>query len=172
MKKLIAILIAILIPTVSFALDLSVMDDVELQALIVQINNEIISRSESKTEKILEGYAGKHYVSIDALRLSKDGDDNDVVVFDMTFTNGGEQSEAAFTALNVVVYQNGTEISRGYYIQDANTSNATKKLRPGATISFSYGFVLNNLIDPIEIELEESWNFSEEILYGMFDLPK
>ena len=171
-KMIIAFVLSLMIPVSAFALDLTSMSDSELQTLFVQLNKEMILRSSSETDKLLEGNTGKHYISLDSLRLSKDEDGNNVIVLDMTFTNGSEESKTALLAVDVFVYQNGIEASRAYNVENVSSGNSIKKIRPGATISFSSGYVLDNLTDPIEIEIKESFSFSKEMLYGMFNLPQ
>lgn len=169
MRKLLVMFMAIMMlcSTVAMAegVDFSGMTDDELRELRGMIDVELSNRQAAATMEsgiIAEGDIGAYHVVIVSIELSKDYDDNPAVIVNYLFTNNSEETDSFMMAVSDTVFQGGIELEAGMLVDGHDAGAALLDIKPGATLEVAMAYVLRDTTSPIEIELSELFDFSDE----------
>ena len=92
-------------------------------------------------------------VTIDGLTTGTDYEGNQDVVLTATFTNNSDENVAPVTALNIEVYQDGTQQDMAIS-NDVDTSNFSNKVQPGSSVQFQVCYEAPSGSD-VEVDIYE-----------------
>ena len=112
---------------------------------------------------------GNYDLKVNRFELNKNRDGKDVVTFYFQFTNLSTET-ANFWDIDKEAFQNGIEIDD--VIESPLYSNWDVDLRPNASIEVSFSFLLLDTENPVELELEESFDWDAEPVLYVFDLAE
>lgn len=120
-----------------------------------------------------DGTLGDYVVEIKSARLAKDYEDKDIVIVTYGFTNNGKNANSFMVAISDKAYQNGIECDHCYFVKDSenyNSDNQSKDIKTGATLEVEVAYNLNDTTTPLELEVAETFSFSDKKLTKTFDL--
>lgn len=182
MKKFAVLLLAVMLcslAAVSFAaaVDFSGMTDDDLRQLRSDIDVELSARQAARTLEggtLMEGDVGDYHVALLGLTKTKDYDKNPAIVLRILFTNNSSEKECFSLAIDTSVYQNGVELDTAYGLDEVDSSKSLLDVKPGASIEVTKGYKLTDENAPVEIELEDMFDFSDnpDIVIGTFAIPE
>ena len=99
--------------------------------------------------------------------------DKDVVIIKYKFTNNGDESASFMFAFDENVYQNGVGLNNCYFVDDSanyDSSNQTKEIKNGASLEVEVAYELNDTTTEIEVEVEELFDFSDNMVKKTFSI--
>ena len=106
-------------------------------------------------KKISESSFG---LTIDNVLKSDDGDGNDIIIIDMTFSNNSEEATSFGSAINLEIFQNGTALKSGYLpykhpsVDETLDGNSYLDIQGGNTIKVRSVYNLNDPAAPIQVK--------------------
>ncbi|MCH4053248.1 MAG: DUF5067 domain-containing protein [Atopobiaceae bacterium] len=107
----------------------------------------------AETTVAAETTASDYTVTIDGLTTGTDYEGNQDVVLTATFTNNSDENVAPVTALNIEVYQDGTQQDMAIS-NDVDTSNFSNKVQPGSSVQFQVCYEAPSGSD-VEVDIYE-----------------
>lgn len=117
---------------------------------------------------------GDYSVDILSCRLASDYEGKDVVIVKYLFTNNEDEDAASFFfAFDETVYQNGVGLNEAYFLDDSanySADNQTKEIKKGASIEVEVAYELDDKTTDIEVEVKESFSFSDETIKKTFSI--
>lgn len=161
MKKLFAVLLilALLVPTLALAtIDVTTLTDEQLSDLAARVAAEQMARTKKTGEYLLSGNYDKYFVGLKDVLVQGSGSDR-VLVLVFDFSHSSDEAEMFLLAADIKVFQDGVELEDAYFIDHPSSGNSIKEIKKGATLEVAEGFKLASN-SPIEIEMNELWNFS------------
>jgi len=133
----------------------------------VEFLDETIDLAEVE-KKITES---NYELAIDNVLKTDDGEGNDLIVIDMTFTNNSDESTSFSSAVGFEIFQNGTGLKRGYLpyrhpAQDDDLDgNNSLDIKGGNSIKVRAVYTLNDSSAPIEVKALDQWSYGTEPLF-------
>jgi len=115
---------------------------------------------------------GNYVVEIKGAALAEDNEGNPAIIINYAWTNNSEGTTSAMIALIENAFQGGIELDRAYIRNSDtyNSDNRSKDIRPGATFDVQCAFVLRDETSPVEVEISETFSFSDATATMDFDL--
>lgn len=108
-----------------------------------------------------EGDIDKYHVVIKGIELAEDYAGKPAVVVTYEWTNNSDESKAFGYTLDETVYQDGIECESSIIkIVTDDSDGKYKEIKPGKTLEFRYGYLLNDTTTPIEVEVGPWMSFS------------
>lgn len=160
MKKIIALLLALLCLMVSALAespDFTQYTDDELRQMRDQINIELSTRQLAQHEGdgvLFSGNIGDYHIEILAADIVLNYVDAPCVLFTFRFTNNSPDTLSMFRAIELKPYQAGITCGSPTSIAGTNLNEITMvELRPGASYTLQYGYLLNDETSPVELEI-------------------
>ena len=108
-------------------------------------------------------------VSIDNVTVTDDGDGNNIVVIDYTFTNNSDEAISFSSAVQEELFQDGVELQSGYlpynhpmYEEDSYSASSTE-IKSGASIKVRRVYELNSDSN-VEIKLTDWQSFDQAVI--------
>ena len=102
-------------------------------------------------------------VSIVSYKLVKDYEGKSAVLFELGFTNNGDDTCSFMTTVDFSPFQNGVELETAILTDDyENISNSILNVKPGAGIPVAMAYVLTSDTSPVDIEISDFWGFSND----------
>lgn len=95
---------------------------------------------------------------LESVDLAKTYDNDDALVFDMTFTNKSSDSNSAVFAYYPKLFQNGVSLDSGFLKDDSYSklsANAIKDIKDGASIEYVTSYVLSDTENYVEVSIED-----------------
>ena len=131
----------------------------------VEFLNETIDMAD--VEKLIE--ESSYELTIDNVVKTDDGEGNDLIVIDMTFTNNSDEAEAFSYAIDLEIFQNGVELKRGYLpyrhpLEEDDISDNNRLAIKENSIQVREVYILNDAEAPIEVKAVESMSYGTEPL--------
>ncbi len=114
------------------------------------------------------GELGDFTVSVVSCEIGEDYDGSDVLVIHYGFTNNSRKRASFSGNISAEVFQNGIELDRAYFA-DANDASMLS-IKPGAGIEVIEAYELPDTSSPVELEITESFSFSDEKLTTTINL--
>ena len=112
-------------------------------------------------------------VIIESCRLSKDFQDNPIVIVKYKFTNNDNEPASFTWSIDHKVYQNGIGLNECYFVDDSanySSDNQTKELKQGATLEIEVAYELNDTVTNIEVEVSELFSFNGKKIQKTFSI--
>lgn len=157
------------------AIDLTSMTSEELTNLQNAIDAEIASRNPVETtlpEGILaEGDLGDYHIAIVGAELSKDYKDNDCLVVIVDWSHNSTDAESFLWSFTYKAFQNGVECDNGMMVDGIDSNETSREIKAGVTRQVKIGFVIEDTVSPVEVEISEMLAFTDEKVVYTFDLP-
>lgn len=108
-------------------------------------------------------------VSIDNVTVTDDGDGNNIVVIDYTFTNNSDEAISFSSAVQEELFQDGVELQSGYlpynhpmYDEDSYSASSTE-IKSGASIKVRRVYELTSDSN-VEIKLTDWQSFDQAVI--------
>jgi FKBP-type peptidyl-prolyl cis-trans isomerase (trigger factor) len=73
------------------------------------------------------------------------------------------------------LFQNGFQLESGLFFEGVDSSASTKEIKNGATLTVQSGFILENLVEDVELEIGEAFSLSstyQKMIIKMDDVEK
>lgn len=183
MKRIIAFTLAFFlccaaVPGLASSVDLSAMTDDALRQLRSDIDVELSARSAALLMgdgALLEGDLGNYHVALTKIERAVGVGGAPCVILTFVFTNYSADANSFTLAIGKTVYQNGIQCTNAFFTTpSANAANALLDVKGGASIEVQTAYELYDAESPIEIELNElfNWTSSAPTLTGVFPLPE
>lgn len=133
--------------------------------IIVVFLGVIFSGGEETEKKT--GDIGSYNVIVKDYFVAEDYDDEKILVVTYTFTNNSETNASFDVSIYEQCFQNGVELNKDYFtdIEDYDTSNSTKSIKPGTSIDVQQAYVLNDEESDIDVEISEFLGFDDPITF-------
>lgn len=158
MKKLIALLLAVLLMVPAFAMaasvDVAALSDAELAELAEKIAVEQRDRLKANTQYLASGNLGVHFIGIKSVEMVKDIMGNDALNITINYYH----DDPANTYMPVIAYgeevtQDDQPMERTYVVGDdrANNSDAMRSLKVGEMVELSSAYALKDATKPVVI---------------------
>ena len=105
---------------------------------------------------------GDYVVTIDGFSLTKDYNGAPVLILNYTWKNNSEETCSAAFTLGEKAFQDGVELETAILINDPNYDGglALREIRPDASLAVQEAFILDSTTSPVEIEISELFNWS------------
>lgn len=117
------------------------------------------------------GSLGDFYVEIKSAKLAELDDGRTIIVITYAWTNNSEETTSAAVSIYEKAFQDGVQIDVvslfGHDEFDADASY--REVRPGVTLDVQCAFVLASDTAPVELEIEDPFSFSSNIVTMNFD---
>ncbi len=126
-----------------------------------------IGSSEEEPEKEF-GDVGSYNVVIKDHFYEENSENEKVIVITYTFTNKSESDASFDVSMYDQCFQNGIELEKeffSYEIDNYDTDNQSKTIKPGATIDVQQAYILNDEETAIEVEISEFLGFDDPITF-------
>jgi len=120
-----------------------------------------VAEDTNSSAKDGEGAVGKAYVKILSATKSKDHEGKPAVVVTYEYTNNDDEAQSFILAVGHKVFQGGVECKLGIMIEGYDAKTTLTEVKKGATIEVTCGYVLQNDIGDIEVELNEFLSLSK-----------
>lgn len=117
--------------------------------------------SESEAPKATDsGELGEYAVTIKDYQLVKNYDGEDAIAITYDFTNNSSEATSFDVACMYTIFQDGIELeyTSVYIDEDSFTmmdENTMKEIQPGKTLEVTTTSKLNDLTNPVDVEVEE-----------------
>lgn len=120
------------------------------------------------------GTLGDYLVSIDGYILTQDYEGKPAVVINFTWANNSEETTSFAFAVNSQVFQNDIECETAIVVDTAvyNAENYMKDIKPGASLAVQLAYVLQDIDNPISVELKELFGLDDEMVTQTFDIAQ
>ena len=128
----------------------------------IEIVNETLDLAEIERMVVESDYS----ITVDDVVKTDDGEGGDLLIVDMTFTNDSEEATSFSYALELEIFQNGTQLKTGWlpYNHPADDmeleSNARLDIQGGNTIKVREVYTLNDANAPIEVRIVEPYTYN------------
>lgn len=119
-----------------------------------------------------KGDLGNYYVEIGSARMGKDYDGNAVIFVTYQFTNNSSEAASFMLYIYDKAYQDGIQLESAFIWGDDQYDSSADSLdiKPGASITVEKAYVLRNETSPVEVEVSETFSFSDAKLEKTFEL--
>ena len=120
----------------------------------------------------VSGTVGVHTITIKSIRVTKDYEGKDCVAVLYEWSHTSDSSEMFFSSISDKVFQGGIQLN-ATICEDADAFSMTSftEIKAGAVIQVEQAYLLRDATPEIEIEIEEAFSFSKEIISAKFNLP-
>lgn len=123
-------------------------------------------------QDIASGTLGSYYVEIKSAFITTDYDGDWAIAVTYSWTNNSENTTNASVALARRAFQNGVQLD-GATMSSRNpnydSEAAWRDIRPGTTLEVQCAFKLQDTTSPVEVEIYESFSFSDDVVLIAFD---
>ena len=132
----------------------------------VEFLNETIDFSEVE-RKVTES---SYELTIDNVLKSDDGEGNDIIIIDMTFTNNSDEATSFGYAIDLEIFQNGTALKGGYLpykhpsYDEEIEGNAYLDIKSGVSTQLRKVYTLNDANASIEVKATETMSYDTDPL--------
>jgi len=132
----------------------------------IEFLNETIDFSKVE-RKVAES---SYELTIDNVTKSDDGDGNDIIIVDMTFTNNSDGATSFGYAVDLEIFQNGTALKAGYLPYNHPSYDAQMEgntyldIKGGVSIQLRKVYNLNDANTPIEVKATEAMSYDTDPL--------
>lgn len=132
----------------------------------VEFINETINIAE--VEKVVS--ESEYALTIDNVLKTDDGEGNDLLVVDMTFTNNSDEATSFGSAISLEIFQNNVSLKTSYlpYKHPANdealSGNNYLDIKGSASTPVRMVFVLNDASAPIDVKAIDSFSYDDAIV--------
>jgi len=132
----------------------------------VEFLNETIDFSEVE-RKVTES---SYELTIDNVLKSDDGEGNDIIIIDMTFTNNSDEATSFGYAIDLEIFQNGTALKGGYIpynhpsYDEELEGNTYLDIKSGISTQLRKVYTLNDANAPIEVKATEAMSYDTDSL--------
>ncbi|UPQ86337.1 DUF5067 domain-containing protein [Ignavigranum ruoffiae] len=132
----------------------------ELQALKKQLKELKIENSDQKIVLDQPIELGNFEITVTDFIISKNLAGDDALIINFHFVNNSKEAVMPLMAFEVKGFQNNVETAEPYIAEGINYEPGQKEIRSGGEVDAQTAIGLNNLEDPIEIELSPSIFYS------------
>ncbi|WP_110208685.1 DUF5067 domain-containing protein [Nocardioides daejeonensis] len=120
----------------------------------------VVDAVDDAVDKVVNDDSTDYAVTIDAVSQVKSDEGKPALLVEMTFTNNGDDAANFLWAAETKAFQGGVELEDAY-IDDS--SNASKDIKPGASIKVRESFVLKDASE-VSLEVVESFDLNSTVL--------
>lgn len=124
-------------------------------------SDEIIDTYEypNPDDEIPAAFLGNYGVcALDAF-ISKDYEGNDCLTVYILYQNNDSDSKSFYSTISTKAFQNGIQMDSTVLADLKEKDNVMKEIQPGYTLTVAESFILSDLENPVDIEIEEFINF-------------
>lgn len=183
MKKFFALLVAMCLSMVyvsAFAesVDLSGFSDEDLRLLRERIDVELSARSAATMLEggvLAEGDLGDYHVAILEVKPAEDYKGNPALLVRFLFVNNSDDAQAFSVACSSKVFQNGVQCENAMLMNSEkyghDSMSTLMDVKPGASIECTKVVQLYDMTSPVEIQVQELFNFSSNPPQVVVTLP-
>lgn len=120
----------------------------------VEFMNETIDLAEVEKMVVESNYE----LTVDNVLKTDDGNENEVIIIDMTFDNNSEEAISFNWAIDLEIFQNGTQLKEAYLsyrhpaVDEEKNDNNRLDIQGGNTIQVRKIYTLNDSSAPIEVK--------------------
>lgn len=110
-------------------------------------------------------------IEIGDVVVTDDGDDKDLLVMNLTFTNNSDEANSFGSAVDFEIFQNDISLKSGYLpynhpsADEALSSNTYTDVKKGASLEVQVVYELNDPSAPIEVKAVDAWSFDKRVLF-------
>lgn len=118
-----------------------------------------------KVEKVVS--ESEYEVTIDNVVATDDGEGNNLVIIDMTFTNNSAEADYFDSVINLEIFQKGMALKSGYLpykhpsSDDTLDGNAHLEIQNGTSLKVRKIYVLNDVNAPIEVKATDYKSYDQ-----------
>lgn len=91
--------------------------------------------------------------------ISKDYEGNDCLTVYILYQNNDSDSKSFYSTISTKAFQNGIQMDSTILSDLKEEDNVMKEIQPGYTFTVAESFILSDLENPVDIEIEEFVNF-------------
>ena len=112
-------------------------------------------------------------VVIDSCRLATDYEGNPIIIVKYTFTNNDDEPACFAWTFDHNAFQDGIGLNECYFAANSanySSDNQIKEIKKGSTLSVEVAYKLNDSTTDVEIEVSESYSFSNKKITKKFSI--
>jgi hypothetical protein len=141
--------------------DLSQYSTSDLQTIRTAIDKELLSRSAASNGNASSGKLGNYNVSILDGTVVKDTKGASYLVVTFEWSHTEKEAQSFWLAFMYRAYQDGVEIDSAF-LNGLEHNTYDTKIKAGAVLKTQIGFKLSNTTSPVEVEIENSWDWNSK----------
>lgn len=119
---------------------------------------------------IVSGQLGEFAVAIKGARLAKDFEGNKSIIVSMDFTNNSTEGQIFSASILNKAFQNGIQLETAVVLDLSN--NSLKEIKPGVTLEIETAYKLDDLEQPVDIEVSNVFSFDDAKVIKTFDIQQ
>lgn len=120
----------------------------------------VVDAVDDAVDKVVNDDTSDYSVTIDEVSQVEGDDGQPALLVEMTFTNDGDDPASFMWSVDAKAFQAGVELDDAYI---ADSSSASKEIKPGASITVEESFVLNDSSE-VSLEVIESFDLNDTVL--------
>lgn len=138
-------------------------------------SNSTPQNNTTQEETTIDSTLGQYKVDIVKWEIVNPNGDGEILVVTYSFTNNSESAQSFAWSITDKAFQNGIQIEDPEYLFEQDfydSDSAGKDIKPGVTFNVQKIYRLDSLTAPVEIELSESFSFSDKTIYKTIDITQ
>lgn len=162
LKGCISIILILFVATIVMAITSSSMNDANTNNINQSASTSEIKPTATPMPEAIEGEGdiGDYHVIIKEIELAKDYAGKPAIVVTYEWTNNSDEAKAFGYVIDDKAFQNGIECESSIIkIVTDEYDGKYKEIKPGKTLEFKYGYLLNDTQSDVEVELQPLISF-------------
>lgn len=105
-----------------------------------------------------------YVVTIDEAAMGTDYQGEKAAVVTYTFTNNSDKACNFMTTIGAKAFQDGVQLEGAIGVDGVDSQDLMKDIKPGKSITVQQAYVLADTKNPVEVEVTELFDFSDELI--------
>lgn len=105
-----------------------------------------------------------YMVTIDEAAMGTDYQGEKAAVITYTFTNNSDKACNFMTTIGAKAFQDGVQLEGAIGVDGVDSQDLMKDIKPGKSITVQEAYVLADTKNPVEVEVTELFDFSDELI--------
>lgn len=105
-----------------------------------------------------------YVVTIDEAAMGTDYQGEKAAVITYTFTNNSDKACNFMTTIGAKAFQDGVQLEGAIGVDGVDSQDLMKDIKPGKSITVQQAYVLADTKNPVEVEVTELFDFSDELI--------
>lgn len=105
-----------------------------------------------------------YVVTIDEAAMGIDYQGEKAAVITYTFTNNSDKACNFMTTIGAKAFQDGVQLEGAIGVDGVDSQDLMKDIKPGKSITVQQAYVLADTKNPVEVEVTELFDFSDELI--------
>lgn len=105
-----------------------------------------------------------YVVTIDEAAMGTDYQGEKAAVITYTFTNNSDKACNFMTTIGAKAFQDGVQLEGAIGVDGVDSQDLMKDIKPGKSITVQEAYVLADTKNPVEVEVTELFDFSDELI--------